>query len=69
MSRADLRQPAPERTTDRKAVLFCPTCGHESHARRGDWVVERRADDEGRVVSVACPDCGTTLTVEPSYRG
>ena len=67
MSKADLHQPDPERATRRKAVLFCPTCGHESHARRGDWVVERRPTDDGRVVSVSCPNCGTTLTVDPSY--
>ncbi|MFD1515055.1 hypothetical protein [Halomarina rubra] len=67
MSRADLRRPAPERTERRKATLFCPTCGHESHARRGDWVVEHRVTDDGRAVSVTCPTCERTLTVEPVF--
>jgi endogenous inhibitor of DNA gyrase (YacG/DUF329 family) len=48
-------------------MLFCPTCGHQSHARRGDWVVERRPADDGREVAVSCPTCQTTLTVEPVY--
>ena len=67
MSKADLQRPAPDHTERRKAVLFCPTCGHESHARRGDWVVERRPTDDGRVVTLSCPTCETTLTVEPTY--
>ncbi|MFC5972848.1 hypothetical protein ACFPYI_16035 [Halomarina salina] len=69
MSKADLQRPARERTTRRKAVLFCPTCGHESHARRGDWLVEHRPTDEGDVVAVSCPTCETTLTVEPAFCG
>jgi hypothetical protein len=67
MSEATYRGPGPEVTTRRKATLFCPACGHESHARRGDWVVERRSSGDHPVVSVTCPDCATTVTVEPTF--
>ncbi|MFC7135205.1 MULTISPECIES: hypothetical protein [Salinibaculum] len=41
----------------RKAVLVCPSCGHESPVD-GDWVETLR--DE--TVDVSCPDCRTLLT-------
>jgi len=45
-----------------KAVLFCPTCGHEGHAA-SDW---RTKDDylAGRRALV-CPECATTVTERP----
>ncbi|MWG36053.1 hypothetical protein [Halomarina oriensis] len=67
MSRATYRDPPSRTAHRRKSMLFCPTCGHQSPARRGDWVVEHRLTDDGRRVELSCPTCETTLTVEPSY--
>lgn len=52
--------PPPDGGTRRKAVLYCPVCGHESLVG-GDWRVERAGSGE-RVV-YACPDCGHVIDV------
>jgi predicted RNA-binding Zn-ribbon protein involved in translation (DUF1610 family) len=44
----------PADGTDRKAVLFCPACGHEA-LYDGAWSVDRVAGDR---TDVECPDCG-----------
>lgn len=51
----------PDQPPDKKAVLFCYECGHESSVD-GDWDLERR---DGRE-AYTCPDCGTTITVRPA---
>jgi uncharacterized Zn finger protein len=56
-------QPPEERTSDRKAVLFCPACAHESPLP-GDWLVEERG---GEVVYV-CPECGETVVSQSPPR-
>ncbi|MFB6107270.1 MAG: hypothetical protein ABEJ82_00310 [Haloplanus sp.] len=48
---------------DRKAVLFCPECGHES-ALDGDWRLRTTADRR----RVRCPDCGTVVDDRPTGR-
>jgi DNA-directed RNA polymerase subunit RPC12/RpoP len=46
----------------RKAVLFCPSCGHESLVT-DDWIA---ADDYmGRTRHLRCPECSTTVTDRP----
>ena len=50
------------RTTRRKAVLFCPECGHESHVD-GDWL---RVESAGRN-SYVCPDCGNVVVSQPAF--
>jgi len=50
------------RTTRRKAVLFCPDCGHVSHVD-GDWV---RRESAGRT-SYVCPDCGAVVVSQPAF--
>lgn len=45
-----------------KAVLYCPTCGHDSPPD-GDW---NRLDEPTRVV-YSCPACESTLTVRPKF--
>jgi len=52
------------RPSDRKAVLICPRCGHESPVR-GDWLLVA-ADDH---VRVCCPDCRAQLTERPRQAG
>ncbi|WP_459192872.1 phage terminase large subunit family protein [Halosimplex sp. J119] len=47
--------PGPGRS--RKAVLFCPECGHESETN-GDWNLRERAEG----VAYECPDCETVIT-------
>jgi len=50
--------PSPPTTEPRrKAVLFCPDCGHES-AVDGDWNVH---ESNGRRV-YECPVCAATVT-------
>jgi predicted RNA-binding Zn-ribbon protein involved in translation (DUF1610 family) len=44
----------------RKSVLICPRCSHESTVR-GDWIHIVREDS----VDVHCPDCWTQLTTRP----
>jgi transcription elongation factor Elf1 len=46
---------------DRKSVLFCLECGHESHVA-GDWVVR----DDGRRTTYECPECDATVTTRVS---
>ncbi|SDK03590.1 hypothetical protein SAMN05216226_11536 [Halovenus aranensis] len=43
-----------------KAVLFCPTCWHESPVC-GDWQVTSTAAGD----RFECPACGDTVTVRP----
>ena len=52
------------RSSDRKAVLFCAECGHESPLG-GDWSLNER--DDGRT-DVDCPDCGRTLVSQPRFQ-
>jgi predicted RNA-binding Zn-ribbon protein involved in translation (DUF1610 family) len=47
---------APEETPRRKAVLFCPRCGHES-GLPGDWLIADADID----TEYACPACGATV--------
>lgn len=49
--------PRPERDPRRKAMLFCPTCGHESPVD-GDWRLRERA----HTTEYRCPDCNERLT-------
>lgn len=49
-----------ERPPNRKAVLFCPDCAHESLVD-GDWLVRR---ERGAVV-YRCPVCRTAITTRP----
>lgn len=44
-----------------KALLFCPSCWHESPPD-GDWQRERREDG----VALVCPNCESTVTVRPA---
>ena len=67
MSPPDLRQPAQPadggRTAPRrKAVLFCPDCGHESSVG-GDWIVTD--DYAARARRIRCPDCAATVADRP----
>ena len=48
--------------TARKAVLYCPDCGHASPIE-GDWRVEL---DDGNVV-YRCPECGNAVTIRPRH--
>lgn len=45
----------------RKAVLFCPDCGHENPVD-GDW----RRRRSSRSVDYVCPDCRATVTSRPA---
>ena len=49
-----------DRTSDgrRKAVLFCPVCGHESPAD-GNWVVTDVEQGE----QFTCPECEATVAL------
>jgi hypothetical protein len=51
--------------TARKAVLFCPDCGHEALVD-GDW--DERDDVAAGVRELRCPDCETVLTDRPLPR-
>ncbi len=55
-----MAQSGPRNTADRKNVLVCPHCGHES-GTDGDWRVRATAD--GAVY--ACSACGTDVTTRP----
>lgn len=51
-------QPSSAKTDPpEKAILICPTCGHENDVA-GDWIVR---DDHGRQ-RYDCPVCGSTIT-------
>lgn len=57
-----------DRTEDRKSVLFCQSCGHESPVD-GDWRiarVDRRTECEQ--VIYTCPECARTVSVRPVDR-
>jgi endogenous inhibitor of DNA gyrase (YacG/DUF329 family) len=51
--------PAP----DRKAVLFCPTCGYDDPVD-GAWAV---ADGDGDRTDIECPECGTLVVSQPRF--
>ncbi|WP_276272085.1 hypothetical protein [Haloarcula litorea] len=51
---ADTERPNRHR---RKAVLFCPVCGHESGVT-GDWRVEYRPRSRLR----RCPECDAVVS-------
>lgn len=46
----------------RKAVLFCPDCGHESPVD-GDWVA--LDDPSSGTRTLCCPECSRRLTDRP----
>lgn len=46
-----------EEPPDRKGVLFCPSCGHESPVD-GDWVVRERVTS----LVYRCPECENQIT-------
>ena len=48
------------RAPDRKSVLFCPDCWHESPID-GDWRVQAGTDTD----VIGCPVCGATVTTRP----
>jgi predicted RNA-binding Zn-ribbon protein involved in translation (DUF1610 family) len=52
--------PAPGDTSKRKAMLFCPRCGHESPLT-GDWLMTDADVD----TAYACPVCGATILKQP----
>lgn len=54
---------ATDGSPDRKAVLFCRECGHESPLQ-GDW----RTEEESGVVAYVCPSCGTTIVEQSGPR-
>ena len=47
---------------DRKSVLFCPACGHESLVN-GDWFI----DEKSYEVRWKCPECRTTINSRPRF--
>ncbi|SFR61953.1 hypothetical protein [Halogeometricum limi] len=50
------RSPPERRTSHRKSVLFCSQC--DRTAAVDEWVLTTTDDGE----TLACPDCGATLT-------
>lgn len=48
-----------------KDTLFCSVCGHKSTARDGDWAVTEREAAGNRLRAYECPDCWTTVLVQP----
>jgi len=56
------RNPHPEAGADRKALLFCPTCGHEDPID-GAWSVA----DDGDRADIECPECGTLVVSQPRF--
>lgn len=57
-------------STSRKAVLFCPVCGHEAPVD-GDWAFECDGDGDGDAarVDVECPECGHVVVSQPRLSG
>ncbi|WP_435076480.1 hypothetical protein [Halococcus sp. AFM35] len=53
----------PDSGAPRKAVLYCPTCGHDSPVD-GDWRVARDGDDPNRV-DYRCPVCDSAIANRP----
>jgi predicted RNA-binding Zn-ribbon protein involved in translation (DUF1610 family) len=62
MNVSALRSRRDRRADARKALLYCPTCGHESPTD-GDWT---RREESDRVV-YSCPDCEATLTTRRRF--
>ena len=61
MTPSDIRP--PDSGAPRKAVLYCPVCGHDSPVD-GDWRVERDESDSERV-DYRCPRCEFAVTNRP----
>ena len=59
---------ASARPPDRKAVLFCPGCGHEAPLD-GDWSYDDREGDGGddHRSDVTCPECGRLVVSQPRF--
>lgn len=51
---------SPTSLTDRKATLFCWSCGHESPIE-GDWIANSTTDQ----YRLECPNCGCVITERP----
>jgi predicted RNA-binding Zn-ribbon protein involved in translation (DUF1610 family) len=47
----------------RKAVLFCPTCGHDDPVD-GAWALAEGAGDR---TDIECPDCGSIVVSQPRF--
>ena len=54
------RSSSATRAPERKSVLFCPDCGHESPVD-GDWQVQAR----GETLAYSCPTCSEVITERP----
>ncbi|WP_380676811.1 hypothetical protein [Salinigranum sp. GCM10025319] len=54
------QSPSSPRSPRAKSTLFCPDCGHESHAA-GDWSVRTSAER----VAIHCPSCGARVDERP----
>lgn len=50
--------------TERKAVLFCPACGHDAPLT-ADWDVTE-ATSEGRT-DITCAQCGALVVSQPAF--
>lgn len=61
MTLSALQQRPPRGAPHRKAVLFCPSCSHESPI--DGWIEVDRAD---RYVYV-CPKCENTVLSQPQF--
>ncbi|WP_254841234.1 hypothetical protein [Natronomonas marina] len=57
------RKTHPTARTDRKAVLFCPACGHDAPVD-GGWSVARTDGDR---TDVECPECGELVVSQPRF--
>jgi DNA-directed RNA polymerase subunit RPC12/RpoP len=65
MARPVPRFPRQKQAPYRKAVLFCPDCGHESLVN-GDWRVQRRdADQDGTEIVYQCTECDGEIVTLP----
>ena len=58
---SDARQ--AQRPPRRKAVLFCPDCGHESPTT-GDWIVQPGTSDQQW--QRLCPRCDAVIQTRPA---
>jgi len=56
---ATATEPPPD--SRQKAMLFCPSCGHENPVN-GDWDIEQT--DDGR--DYRCPWCHTVISNRPA---
>ena len=57
---------ASARPADRKAVLFCPACGHEAPLD-GDWSIDASDGVESDRTDVTCPACGDVVVSQPQF--